>query len=80
MPVTPTYSKELVTVWCERLVKAASDLLATRLFDETSDVLTQGEKICLEQLIPQLNITAELFRQCSKNSARTPEDGERRDK
>lgn len=61
------YAKEALTIKCEELTKKAAELLDWDRFEETSGNLTQGERDCLEQLVPQLNIAAELFRQCAKN-------------
>lgn len=61
------YAKEALTIKCEELVTQAAELLGWDKFEETSGDLTQGERDCLEQLIPQVRIAAELFRQCSKN-------------
>ena len=61
------YSKELFTAQCEEVVAVAAEMLDGDGFGDTSGSLTQGERACLEQLVPQLNIAAELFRQCAKN-------------
>lgn len=61
------YVKEALTIKCEELTKKAAEMLDWDRFEETSGNLTQGERDCLEQLIPQVRIAAELFRQCSKN-------------
>ena len=60
------YAKETLTITCEELTKKASEMLDWDKFKETSGNLTQGERDCLEQLLPQVRIAAELFRQCSK--------------
>lgn len=65
--VSARYAKEVLTVKCEEIVAAAADMLDWDRFEETSGNLTQGERDCLEQLVPQLNIAAELFRQCAKD-------------
>ena len=61
------FAKEALTIKCEEIVAAAAEMLDWDKFEETSGNLTQGERDCLEQLIPQVRIAAELFRQCSKN-------------
>ena len=61
------YAKEALTIKCEELVTQVAEMLSWDKFEETSGDLTQGERDCLEQLIPQVRIAAELFRQCSKN-------------
>lgn len=61
------YAKETLTIKCEELTRKAAELLDWDRFAETSGNLTQGERDCLEHLIPQVRIAAELFRQCSKN-------------
>jgi hypothetical protein len=61
------YAKEALTIKCEELTRKAAEMLDWDRFEETSGNLTQGERDCLEQLIPQVRIAAELFRQCSKN-------------
>ena len=61
------YAKEALTIKCEELAGKASEMLDWDRFEETSGNLTQGERDCLEQLLPQVRIAAELFRQCSKN-------------
>ena len=61
------FAKEALTIKCEEIVAAAAEMLDWDRFEETSGNLTQGERDCLETLIPQLNIAAELFRQCAKN-------------
>jgi hypothetical protein len=61
------YAKEALTITCEELTRKASERLDWDKFEETSGNLTQGERDCLEQLLPQVRIAAELFRQCSKN-------------
>jgi hypothetical protein len=61
------FAKEALTIKCEEIVAAAAEMLDWDKFEETSGNLTQGERDCLETLIPQLNIAAELFRQCAKN-------------
>ena len=61
-----TYAKESLTTTCEELTRKAADKLNWDKFEETSGNLTQGERDCLEQLLPQVRIAAELFRQCSK--------------
>ena len=61
------YAKEALTIKCEELVTQVAEMLSWDKFEETSENLTQGERDCLEQLIPQVRIAAELFRQCSKN-------------
>ena len=61
------YAKEALTIKCEEIVTAAAEMLDWDIFEDTSGNLTQGERDCLEQLIPQVRIAAELFRQCSKN-------------
>ena len=61
------YAKEALTIKCEELCSQAAEMLDWDRFEETSGNLTQGERDCLETLIPQLNIAAELFRQCAKN-------------
>ena len=68
MPLsTVKYAKESITVKCEELSQQACAMLDWDKFRETHGNLTQGERDCLEQLIPSLHIAAELFRQCSKN-------------
>lgn len=61
------YAKEALTIKCEEIVAVAAEMLDWDKYRETSGWLTQGERDCLEQLIPQVRIAAELFRQCSKN-------------
>jgi len=61
------YAKEALTIKCEELVTQVAEMLSWDKFEETSGNLTQGERDCLMQLIPQVRIAAELFRQCSKN-------------
>jgi len=61
------YAKEALATKCEELVTQVAEMLDWDKFEETSGNLTQGERDCLEQLIPQVRIAAELFRQCSKN-------------
>lgn len=61
-----TYAKETLTITCEELTRKAAEMLDWDKFAETSGNLTQGERDCLEQLLPQVRIAAELFRQCSK--------------
>lgn len=61
------YAKEALTTKCEELTRRASEMLDWDKLEETSGNLTQGERDCLEQLLPQVRIAAELFRQCSKN-------------
>lgn len=61
------FAKEALTIKCEELVTQVAEMLGWDMFEETSGNLTQGERDCLEQLIPQIRIAAELFRQCSKN-------------
>lgn len=61
------YAKETLTIKCEELTRKAAEILGWDRFVETSGNLTQGERDCLEQLIPQVRIAAELFRQCSKS-------------
>lgn len=70
------YAREALTIKCEEIVAAATEMLDWDRFKETSGNLTQGERDCLEQLIPQVRIAAELFRQCSKNKETS--DGEDR--
>lgn len=60
------YAKETLTITCEELTRKAAELLEWDKLKETSGNLTQGERDCLEQLLPQVRIAAELFRQCSK--------------
>lgn len=60
------YAKESLTVACEELIRKASEMLDWDKFKETSGNLTQGERACLEQLLPQVSVAAELFRQCAK--------------
>lgn len=60
------YAKEALTITCEELTKKAAEMLDWDKFKETSGNLTQGERDCLEQLLPQVRIAAELFRQCPK--------------
>ena len=61
------YAKETLTIKCEELISKAAEILEWDVFEETSGNLTQGERDCLEQLLPQVRVAAELFRQCSKN-------------
>lgn len=63
----PEYAKESLTITCEELTRKASEMLDWDKFEETSGNLTQVERDCLEQLLPQVRIAAEVFRQCSKN-------------
>lgn len=70
------FAKEALTIKCEELVAAAAEMLDWDKFKETSGNLTQGERACLEALVPQLKIAAELFRQCAKNKEEN--DGEDR--
>lgn len=53
------YNKEFITIKCEEIVHVAKELLAGELL--------QGERDCLDQLVPTLNIAAELFRQVAKS-------------
>lgn len=66
------FAKEALTIKCEEIVAAAAEMLDWDRFEETSGNLTQGERDCLEALIPQLRVAAELFRQCAKNGGGTP--------
>jgi hypothetical protein len=61
------YAKESLTVTCEELTRKATEMLDWDKSEETSGNLTQVERDCLEQLLPQVRIAAEIFRQCSKN-------------
>lgn len=61
------YAKEALTITCEELTRKSAEMLDWDNFAETSGNLTQGERDCLEQLLPQVRVAAELFRQCSKN-------------
>lgn len=61
------YAKEAFTSKCEAIVEAATEMLDWDRFEETSGNLTPGERACLETLVPQLKVAAELFRQCTKN-------------
>lgn len=70
------YAKEALTTKCETVAEAAAEMLDWDRFEETSGNLAQGERDCLEQLIPQVRIAAELFRQCAKN--KEANDGEGR--
>ena len=63
---TAKYAKESLTITCEGLAKKASEMLGWDKVKEMSGNLTQGERDCLEQLLPQVRIAAEIFRQCSK--------------
>lgn len=60
------FAKEALTAKCEEIAAAAVEMLDWDKFEETSGNLTQGERDCLERLIPQMRIAAELFRQCAK--------------
>lgn len=60
------YAKEALTITCEELTRRAAELLDWDKLKKTSGNLTLGERDCLEQLLPQVRIAAELFRQCSK--------------
>ena len=62
------YAKEALTITCEELTRMAAELLDWDKLKKTSGNLTQGERDCLEQLLPQVRIAAELFRQCSKKN------------
>lgn len=70
----PAYVKESLTITCEELTKKAAEMLDWDKFEETSGNLTQVERDCLEQLLPQVRIAAEIFRQCSKDKEEN--DGE----
>jgi hypothetical protein len=61
------YAKESLTITCEELTRKATEMLDWDKSEETSGNLTQVERDCLEQLLPQVRIAAEIFRQCSKN-------------
>lgn len=69
------YAKEALTVKCEELVAQAAEMLDWDTFEETSGSLTSGERVCLEALVPQLKIAAELFRQCAKNGEANDGEG-----
>lgn len=62
-----TYAKEILTSKCEAIARKAAEMLDWDNSEKTSGNLTQGERDCLEQLLPQVRIAAELFRQCSKD-------------